>query len=765
MPRLLVPEVVQTSGMDCGPATLACLLGGFGIRASYARLRDACHTDVDGTSIDAMEDAAVLLGLDARQLMLPPADLLADPASTLPAIVVTRVAGDMPHFVVVWRRHGRLLQVMDPGVGRRWVPVRRFLDEVYVHEIVLPEADLGPELPSFATPEAPGHVRLRGAVFVHVAGRREVPADLPADLRAALSETDPRPGRFLRERLRAVGGLLPASGVAALAAAGVVAEAALFRSLLSGSGLRSAIPFLVTLALVLLALRGGLVAQVSGAGRRLERSLRGSLLDRLPRLPDRYVRSRPLSDLAERAHRLHRLRELPGLAVEAVQLGTQLLLVPLVIGLIDPPSALPAVVTVVVCTAVGFVLVPVQAERDLRLRHHVGALARSYLDALSGLSMLRAHRAESIVDGVHRGLLGHWATAVRGVHRSVLAAELLQGLFGLAGVAWLLAGAVGRVRDPATFLLLAYWGAALPLLGQQLGALARRYPAYRSATVRLLEPLTAPAPPPGEPAPDPAPAGGVRIALSGVSVVAAGQPVLSVDQLTIPAGSAVAVVGRSGSGKSTLAGLFLGWHTPSAGEVRIDGRPLDPVQLRPRTAWVDPAVAIWNRPVADNLGYATSLGVPSWVAADLGLAHLGGEPLGERGWSLPTAQAQRVRLGRAAAQRSVRLAILDEPFRGLAEHSRRTLLRRTRTWWPGATLLFVTHDVADTLEFDRVLVIDAGRITEDGPPETLAAQPDSRYRALLDAERELAGLLSGAAGGAGTAGEGADAAASGGPRW
>ena len=53
--RFLVPEVVQTSAMDCGPASLKCLLEGFGISASYGRLREACQTDVDGTSIDTME--------------------------------------------------------------------------------------------------------------------------------------------------------------------------------------------------------------------------------------------------------------------------------------------------------------------------------------------------------------------------------------------------------------------------------------------------------------------------------------------------------------------------------------------------------------------------------------------------------------------------------------------------------------------------------------------------------------------------------------
>ena len=70
--RFLVPEVVQTSAMDCGPAALKALLNGFGINASYGRLREASQTDVDGTSIDTLEETAKQLGLDAEQVMTLP---------------------------------------------------------------------------------------------------------------------------------------------------------------------------------------------------------------------------------------------------------------------------------------------------------------------------------------------------------------------------------------------------------------------------------------------------------------------------------------------------------------------------------------------------------------------------------------------------------------------------------------------------------------------------------------------------------------------
>src|SRR5262249_22503254 len=138
--RLLVPEVVQTSAMDCGPAALQCLLQGFGVRASYGRLREACQTDVDGTSIDTIEDIAVRLGLDAEPGLLPPDQLLLAEAAALPALVVVHRPHGATHFVVVWRRHGSLVQVMDPAVGRRWLPVDALLRDLYRHEMPVPAA-------------------------------------------------------------------------------------------------------------------------------------------------------------------------------------------------------------------------------------------------------------------------------------------------------------------------------------------------------------------------------------------------------------------------------------------------------------------------------------------------------------------------------------------------------------------------------------------------------------------------------------------------
>ena len=87
--------------MDCGPAALKSLLDGFGIPVSYGRLREACQTDVDGTSIDTLEDIAVELGLEAEQILVPTDHVLLPAAHALPALAVAELPNGGTHFVIV----------------------------------------------------------------------------------------------------------------------------------------------------------------------------------------------------------------------------------------------------------------------------------------------------------------------------------------------------------------------------------------------------------------------------------------------------------------------------------------------------------------------------------------------------------------------------------------------------------------------------------------------------------------------------------------
>ncbi len=132
--RLFIPEVIQSSATDCGPAALKALFGGFGIYLSYGRLREACQTDVDGTSIDTLEEVAQRLGLNATQSVTPADLLVFNRLEYLPAIAVVRLSDGALHFVVLWRIYGSLVQIMDPAAGRLWVAKDQLLESLYQHE-------------------------------------------------------------------------------------------------------------------------------------------------------------------------------------------------------------------------------------------------------------------------------------------------------------------------------------------------------------------------------------------------------------------------------------------------------------------------------------------------------------------------------------------------------------------------------------------------------------------------------------------------------
>jgi ATP-binding cassette subfamily B protein len=850
--RFLAPEVIQASAMDCGPASLKCLLEGYGTSVSYGRLREACQTDVDGTSIDTLEDIAVQLGLNAEQVILPRDHLLLAESAALPALVVQRLPGGETHFVVLWRRHGPLVQLMDPATGRRWTTAGSFLDDCYIHTAEVPAAVwrewagsqaalvvLGRRLGSLgvasqtadrliarasgdpgwrplgaldaaarmtasliaaggigrgreaeellgrvlegalahhpSVPEEYWTVRLRppapdgteqvgleGVVLVAVRGTRPAHAEMAPELVAALQEKPGRPGRELMKLLAADGALAPSIVLLALllAAGGVLLEALLFRGFfelgrelgLSGQRL-GAIGMIIAFLALVLCLELPLATATLRMGRHLECRLRLAFLEKIPRLGDRYFRSRLKSDMTERSHSLSRIRHLPDLGAQLARYGFELVLTAAGIAWLDPRAAPLAALSAAIALFVPLVVQPPLHERDLRVRTHTGALGRYYLDALLGVTAIRCHGAERPIRREHEALLVEWARAGFRLQRLAAGVEAVQLSFGFALSVWLLVDHLGRNREVGGVLLLIYWALNLPMIGQEIAQIAWQYPALRNTTLRLLEPLGAlesdrvtgtGARPVG------IRHGGVAVRLEDVSVRAAGHTILDDVTLDIPAGAHVAIVGPSGAGKSSLVGLLLGWHRAADGGIFVDDQPLDRIgvdTLRRSTAWVDPSVHLWNRPFVDNLTYGSPDASRQGVGVALemaGLLHVlrtlpAGlqTPLGESGSMVSGGEGQRVRLGRALLRPGVRLAILDEPFVGLERAERRTLLDRARGLWRSATLLCITHDVGETRAFERVLVIERGRVVEDGSPAELARRRDSRYRRLLDAEESV----------------------------
>jgi ABC-type multidrug transport system fused ATPase/permease subunit len=626
-------------------------------------------------------------------------------------------------------------------------------------------------LPGQATTDGDPQLVVRGAVVLKVTGRQEVRTDLAPDLAAVVQASEERPGRRLWDLLRGDGlvRLLPLVAGLAVAGVGSVIEALLFRGAFDIGNRLEVFEQRVFAALALLGLLAGLsliewpVARSLWAqGRRLEIRLRQAFLQKLPRLGDRYFQSRPLSNMAESSHLLHWLRLLPGHGGQVVRCLCELTATVVGVVWLHPPSAPLVLVLAFFVVALPLSCQPILLEKDLRMRGHAGGLARFYLDALLGLSAIRAHTAEGAVTSEHGTRLREWARAARDVARTGVIVETTMGVVGFGLAAAVVFHYLARAEGSGWAILFVYWILMIPALGMELALLIQQYPQHRNVTLRLLEPLGAEegaSDEESEIVADTLDASSFvkapGLTFEEVTVQQAGNRVLCVPKLDIAAGEQVGIVGVSGAGKSSLVGLLLGWYRPNTGRVLVDGEPLvGPVlsRLRRRTIWVDPTVQLWNRSLLENLRYGMegerkSLGDAVETAElDEVLARL---PMGLQtsvgagGALLSGGEGQRVRLARGICRGHPNLVILDEAFCGLERARRSALLATARRRWQGATFLCITHDIAETLSFSRVLVIEGGRVVEDGEPAGLAERPDSRYARLLAAEKRAIGRLAG----------------------
>lgn len=252
---------------------------------------------------------------------------------------------------------------------------------------------------------------------------------------------------------------------------------------------------------------------------------------------------------------------------------------------------------------------------------------------------------------------------------------------------------------------------------------------------------------PGPPAP-PAEAvgagGGGRgtIELRGVSFgYRPGTVVLSDLDIVIPAGQTVALVGPTGAGKSTIAKLVARFHDPTIGAITLDGvdlRQISDAELRQAVVLVSQEVFLFSGTIMDNIRFgrpdatdeeiaaaAEAIGAADFIAA---LPHGYGTEVHTRGCRLSAGQRQLVAFARAFLADPAVL-ILDEATSSLDMPSERLVQRALRTILADRSALVIAHRLSTVQIADRVLVLDAGRVVEDGAPAELIAA-GGRYAAL-----------------------------------
>lgn len=204
--------------------------------------------------------------------------------------------------------------------------------------------------------------------------------------------------------------------------------------------------------------------------------------------------------------------------------------------------------------------------------------------------------------------------------------------------------------------------------------------------------------------------------------------------LRIAPGEVVALVGPSGAGKTTLANLVLRLYDPTEGRVLLDGHDVRHVtieSLRAHMALVPQETILFATTVRENIRYGRLDATDAEVEAAAKAAHAhdfimalpqGFEtPVGERGVKLSGGQRQRIALARAIL-RNPRILILDEATSSLDSESETAIQEALAQFLPGRTTILIAHRLSTVRIADRILVLDEGRIVEEGDHATLLAQ-------------------------------------------
>ena len=401
-----------------------------------------------------------------------------------------------------------------------------------------------------------------------------------------------------------------------------------------------------------------------------------------------------------------------------------------------------------IAVAIPAIVLPLYAfaravRRRSRSAQDTLADASAYATELIGaVRVLQAFTNERLGIARFRGAV---ESAFEAARRSIRARAALIGLViflvatSVIIVLWVGAAEVhggdvtpGRLMQFIIYAVLA--GGALGSLSETGGEIA----AASGAAERLFEilairpaitppahPVALPSPPRGEVAFEE-----VRFAYPTRANVSA----LNSVSFQVRQGEKVAIVGPSGAGKSTIFNLILRYYDPAAGRIRFDGVPLteaDPADLRARIALVPQDSVMFATTVRDNILFGRPDASDADVMRAAELANAGAfiaalpqkfdTPVGERGVTLSGGQRQRIAIARAIL-RDAPLLLLDEATSSLDAESETQIAAALADLMRTRTTLVIAHRLATVQSCDRILVLDAGRIVEEGTHQTLVAR-------------------------------------------
>ncbi len=504
---------------------------------------------------------------------------------------------------------------------------------------------------------------------------------------------------------------------------------------------------------VLSGLRNWLFAHTTN---RVDAELSTSLFRHLLSLPLSYFEARRVGDSVARVRELESIRNF--LTSNAMTVVIDLfftIIFFIVMYLYSPVLTLAVALTIPIYILISlFVTPPIRAGLDEKFNR--GAENQSFLvETVTGIGTLKSMAVEPrMQDRWERQFAGYIATGFKVTILSIWGNHAIQLVSKLTTVAILYIGAKAVIAGDMTVGSLVAFNmfagrVAQPIL--RLSQLWQDFQQVRISVDRLGDILNAP----GEPMHDPSRAalppidGAIRFQQVRFRYRPDAPDVLRGVTLDIPAGQMLGIVGPSGSGKSTLTKLVQRLYVPDQGRVMVDGADLalvDPAWLRRQVGVVLQDSILFNRSIRENIALANSTLPMDQViaAAKLSGSHefILAQPQGydtvveERGSNLSGGQRQRLAIARALIT-NPRILIFDEATSALDAESEEIIQNNLDRIAEGRTVLIIAHRLSAVRRCDRIITIEAGKVTEDGTHAELL-RANGRYAQLYGKQQGMA---------------------------
>jgi ATP-binding cassette subfamily B protein len=555
-------------------------------------------------------------------------------------------------------------------------------------------------------------------------------------------------GRYLaRHRARYVAGvlLLLATNACALLIPWVTKDVV---DALGGAGRSAATRQTIAvgaLVVVALALLQALVRTASrlvllGAGQRVEAAIRADLFDAFLRLEPGFYQIRRTGDLMSRAtNDLQSVSMLVGFGLLSLVNTVIVYAGTLVVMLrIDPWLTLAALAPYPLLLGVARRYNTLAHAEAVAVQEQLARLANKTQENLSGMPVVRAYTlAPREVAEFGRLNEEHLARVLRQTRTHGIFSPLLSIMTGIGALAVLWIGGRAVLEGRLSLgVLVAFTGYVAYLawptmaLGWVLAIVRRGFAAFDRVTEILGTPSGILDGPEAAPLAGPV-RGEIEIRRLTFRYEADRPPALRDVSLRIAAGTSVAVVGPTGSGKTTLATLLPRLWDPPPGTVFIDGREIHTIPLRDLRAaigFVPQEAFLFSRTLRENVAFgASETGVATaaevaGLSADVARLSTGWDTVvGERGLMLSGGQRQRATLARALL-RDPRILVLDDAFAAVDAETEAAILAGLLGRIRERTTLVITHRLRVAAMLDRIVVLDEGRLVEEGSHAELLAR-------------------------------------------